>query len=72
MSARGGANSPRVVYASGAENLGPPKANGHYHPSQAFLRWSSAAPAGSLAVRATAAEVEMPEMRHGQDAEAKG
>jgi hypothetical protein len=33
------------VYASGAENLGPPKANGHYHPSQAFLRWSSAAPA---------------------------
>src|ERR1017187_3319785 len=45
MSARGGANSPRVVYASGAENLGPPKANGHYHPSQAFLRWSSAAPA---------------------------
>src|ERR1017187_10512832 len=45
MSARGGANSPRVVYASGAENLGPPKANGHYHPSQALLRWSSAAPA---------------------------
>src|ERR1035437_2844095 len=45
MSARGGANSPRVVYASGAENLGPPKANIHYHPSQAFLRWSSAAPA---------------------------
>jgi hypothetical protein len=45
MSARGRANSPRVVYASGAENLGPPKANGHYHPSQAFLRWSSAAPA---------------------------
>src|ERR1017187_10465482 len=63
MSARGGANSPRVVYASGAENLGPPKANGHYHPSQAFLRWSSAAPAVPRPPCALVARLERLEFR---------